>query len=93
MNIPHEFMSEVLLTLGKRIAELRSKRGFSQESFADECGLHRTAIGLLERGKSIPRLDTLLILSHGLGINISQLLSKVSTKDWPRKGLNDSLGL
>ena len=30
--------------LGKRIRELRLKRGFSQESFADHCGLHRTAL-------------------------------------------------
>jgi hypothetical protein len=28
--------------LGQRIRELRSKKGFSQESFADHCGMHRT---------------------------------------------------
>jgi len=68
---------EVLLVLGRRIAKLRKERGFSQEDFADECGLHRTAVGLLERGKSIPRLDTLLILSKGLNIPVSDLLEEI----------------
>jgi len=67
-------MDEILLTLGTRMRRLREQKGVSQESFADICGLHRTAIGLLERGKSIPRLDTLLIVSEHLGIAVSELL-------------------
>ena len=41
--------------LGKRVRYEREQRGMSQEGFADLCGLHRTAMGLLERGKTIPR--------------------------------------
>ena len=37
-------------------------------------GLHRTEMGLLERGKTIPRLDTLLIVSGHLGLPLSELL-------------------
>jgi transcriptional regulator with XRE-family HTH domain len=70
-------MQEILETLGGRIRELREKRGISQEDFAATCGLHRTAVGLLERGKSIPRLDTLLIVSHGLGVTVSKLLQGI----------------
>jgi transcriptional regulator with XRE-family HTH domain len=61
-------------TLGNRMHSLREQKGVSQESFADICGLHRTAVGLLERGKSIPRLDTLLIISEHLGVTVSDLL-------------------
>jgi len=53
---------------------LRERKEMSQESFADVCGLHRTAVGLLERGRSIPRLDTLLIISEHLGVAVSELL-------------------
>ena len=67
-------MLEVLVALGKQIAKLRREREVSQEDFAEICGLHRTAIGLLERGKSIPRLDTLLCVSQGLGVTVSKLL-------------------
>ena len=56
---------------------LRQRKQMSQETFADVCGLHRTAVGLLERGKSIPRLDTLLIVSHALGVTVSKLLQGI----------------
>ena len=70
-------MEEILKTIGRRMKELREKQGISQEDFAEACGLHRTAVGLLERGKSIPRLDTLLIVSHGLGVTVSKLLGRI----------------
>ena len=57
--------------------ELREKQGISQEEFAESCGLHRTAVGLLERGKSIPRLDTLLIVANALGVTVSKLLQGI----------------
>ena len=57
--------------------ELRAKQGFSQEAFADHCGLHRTAMSLIERGKRVPSLRTLLTLSQGFGISVSELLKDV----------------
>ena len=70
-------MQPVLLALGKRMRELRGKRGFSQEAFADHCGLHRTAVSLIERGKRVPSLTTLLTISSGFGISVSELLRGV----------------
>jgi len=67
-------MQEILVTLGNRIRRLRERNGISQEAFADVCGLHRTAVGLIERGRSIPRLDTLLVVSEHLGVAVSELL-------------------
>ena len=67
-------MRPFLLALGQRIRELREQRKWSQEEFADRCGLHRTAVGLLERAERIPRLDTLLTVSKGFGITVSELL-------------------
>jgi transcriptional regulator with XRE-family HTH domain len=70
-------MDEILEVLGQRMRELREKKGISQEDLAEFCGLHRTAVGLLERGKTIPRLDTLLLISQGLGVTVSKLLQGV----------------
>ena len=70
----HHSVQEILLALAKRIRSERERIGVSQEDFADDCGLHRTAIGLLERGKSIPRIDTLLLVSQQLGLSVSELL-------------------
>jgi DNA-binding XRE family transcriptional regulator len=71
---PRYSMQEILVTLGNRIRRSREQKGILQEAFADICGLHRTAVGLIERGKSIPRLDTLLIVSEHLEIAVSELL-------------------
>ena len=70
-------MQQVLLALGKRLRELRAEKGISQEAFADQCGLHRTAMSLLERGKRVPSLRTLLTLSQGFGIPLSDLLEGI----------------
>jgi transcriptional regulator with XRE-family HTH domain len=70
-------MQQVLLALGKRLRELRTERGVSQEAFADQCGLHRTAMSLLERGKRVPSLRTLLTLSQGFGIPLSDLVEGI----------------
>jgi transcriptional regulator with XRE-family HTH domain len=67
-------MQQVLLALGKRIRELRARQKFSQEAFADHCGLHRTAMSLIERGKRVPSLRTLLTISSGFKITLSDLL-------------------
>jgi transcriptional regulator with XRE-family HTH domain len=61
---------------------LRTKRegaGLSQEQLADKCGLDRTEISLLECGKRLPRLDTLVLLSRGLGLaSPGELLDGIS---------------
>jgi len=51
------------------------KRGYSQESFADHCGVHRTFMGTIERGESNLSFSNLFKISQGLGITLSQLLS------------------
>jgi transcriptional regulator with XRE-family HTH domain len=77
-------MQKVLLALGERIRELREKKRWSQEEFADLCGLHRTAIGFLERAERNPRLDTLMTISKGLGITVSELLEGLERRSFKR---------
>jgi transcriptional regulator with XRE-family HTH domain len=73
-------MQQVLAALAKRLKQLRKKQGFSQEAFADHAGLHRVAVGWIEQGKRIPSLKTLLKISRGLGISLSELLRDVDGK-------------
>jgi transcriptional regulator with XRE-family HTH domain len=73
-------VQEILRALGQRIRELRLKQGYSQESFADHCGVHRTFMGTIERGKSNLSFSNLVKVSQGLGITLSQLLSGLEKK-------------
>jgi transcriptional regulator with XRE-family HTH domain len=65
--------------------ELRAKQGFSQEAFADHCGLHRTAMSLIERGKRVPNLRTVVTISRGFGISLSELLQGVDKAIAPKR--------
>lgn len=73
-------MKEIQILLGTRIRELRRKRGFSQESFADHCGLHRTYMGGIERGEHNLTIQTALTIARGLGISLSKLMSGIEAE-------------
>jgi transcriptional regulator with XRE-family HTH domain len=70
-------VGELKAVLGKRVRELRSKNGFSQESFADHCGLHRTYMGGIERGEHNLTIETVMTISTGLGMTMSELLAGI----------------
>jgi len=58
---------------GNRVRKLRKNRGWSQEEFADECGLHRTYIGAIERGERNVSLNNIHAIAKALGISVKEL--------------------
>ncbi len=58
----------------------RKAKGFSQEGFADHVGVHRTYMGLVERGKSVVTIITMWRISEGLGIEPSELVKQTSLR-------------
>jgi transcriptional regulator with XRE-family HTH domain len=56
----------------------RKRVGLSQETLAVRAALHRTQIGVLERGSRLPRIDTLVKLSGALGVTPDDLLDGIS---------------
>jgi transcriptional regulator with XRE-family HTH domain len=53
---------------GANLSRLRERSGITQEDLAFRASLHRTEIGLLERGGRLPRIDTLAKLAGALGV-------------------------
>jgi transcriptional regulator with XRE-family HTH domain len=62
-----EQVGDLCLCFGRNVLRLRRRAGFSQEEVAARAALHRTEIGLLENGRRLPRLDTILKLSGAIG--------------------------
>ena len=62
--------------LGRAVRRLRTAAGYSQESFADACGLHRTYMGAVERGETNISLDNIERIARALRLTPAQLLAE-----------------
>lgn len=78
---------EIAIRFGQNLARCRRQAGFSQEELGVLASLHRTEIGMLERGVRLARIDTLIKLAGAMEIPPGDLLAGV---DWipagPRVG-------
>jgi transcriptional regulator with XRE-family HTH domain len=70
-------MKALQTQLGDRIRRLRLKAGYTQESFADKCGLHRNFMGAVERGEQNLTLKSLQVIADGLRTTMAKLLSGI----------------
>ena len=61
--------------LGTNLRNLRTAKGWSQEQFAFEAGIHRTYISDLERGARNPTISVLEKLAVCLGVPAGTLLN------------------
>ena len=64
--------------LGARIRQFRQKKSWSQEEFADRCGIHRSHMGEIERGNANVTLSTLVIIAQTLGTSAATLLRDIA---------------
>jgi transcriptional regulator with XRE-family HTH domain len=69
---------EVARRFGANLRRARKRSELSQEDLGTRAGLHRTAIGLLERGARTPRIDTLIKLTQALPAEIEDLLDGIT---------------
>lgn len=63
----------VTVDLGKRIRELRTRTGLSQEKFALKIGMDRTYFASVEAGKRNIAICNIKKIADGLGVSLSEL--------------------
>ncbi|UYN90432.1 MAG: helix-turn-helix transcriptional regulator [Anaerolineales bacterium] len=66
----------VLVTFGAAVRKNRLKRGLSQEQLAEIAGLHRTYIGMIERGEKNITLKNIWKIAYALNLPASNLLEE-----------------
>jgi transcriptional regulator with XRE-family HTH domain len=66
----------LVLALLKLLQALRVDQGLTLEQLADKADVHRTTVGLLERGERTPSVAVASQLSMALGYSLSDLLAK-----------------
>jgi transcriptional regulator with XRE-family HTH domain len=62
---------------GGNLRRVRRREGLSQEQLAARASLHRTAIGLLENGQRVCRVDTLIQLAGAMAVPPAELLDGI----------------
>ena len=74
MSAVHAEISE---RFGANLRSLRRLLHLSQEQLGQLASLHRTAIGMLEQGQRMPRIDTLVKLAASLEASPGDLLEGI----------------
>lgn len=67
-------MDDPRVLFGQRLAQLRKKKGWSQETLALESGIARSYLGGVERGQRNIALLNICKLAEALGLPPSELL-------------------
>ena len=68
---------ELALKFGENLVRCRRRADLSQEELGARASLHRTEIGLLENGRRVARIDTLIQLAGAMSIPPEELLEGI----------------
>jgi transcriptional regulator with XRE-family HTH domain len=61
------------MRLGRRLSQLREKRGLSQTQLADMAGIGRAHLSQIENGAVAARIDTLYAIAQVLEMRLEEL--------------------
>jgi len=65
--------SRILIQFGKRIRDERTKLGISQERLGELAKVHRTYVGMIERGEKNITLTNIDKFARALGLHLRDL--------------------
>ncbi len=63
----------IAIQFGRNLVHCRKRANLSQEELVVRASLHRTAVGQLERGERVARVDTVVKLAGSLGVAAGEL--------------------
>lgn len=78
MTLPDEGTAIVAEGFGANLRRARRREGFSQEQLGRRASLHRTEIGLPERGGRACRIDTLIRVAGALDVRTEESLGRIT---------------
>ena len=69
-------MDNILLHFGSNVKKARLEKGLSQEKLAELSSLHRTYIGMIERGERSISLRNIQVIANALDVSVSFLFEE-----------------
>ncbi len=71
--------AKIAAEFGERLRGLRLAAGLSQEALADTAVVHRTYVGLVERGQTTPTLYSIVRFAEALEVDPADLVRGIKT--------------
>lgn len=68
----------VTAQFARNLIRFRGDAAITQDELAARAGLNRSHIAVMEKGRRTPRLDTLIRLAGGLGVDPEELLDGIT---------------
>lgn len=86
--------ADILISFGDRVRALRLKQGLSQEDFAFKCGIDRTYISGIERGRRNPSLRSVERIAKTLRVSLGKLFDSVEggSAGWEQVAAGEGVG-
>jgi len=69
---------QLSLDFGLMVRSIRIEQKLSQEQLANKAGVHRTYIGMIERGEKNITLENISKICDGLGLSIENLFRELN---------------
>ena len=66
-------MSDLREKFGRRLRELRSSRGLTQEQLSEKAKLSVDFLSLIERGRNAPSFENLEAIARALDVSVADL--------------------
>ena len=80
--------------LSENIKEARIDRGFrSQQAFADFLGVHFKTVQYWENGKTIPDLESLILIADKLDVDLDYLTGRIDKPTHDLQYISEKTGL
>ena len=70
-------MDSITIRFGKRLKELRNKKGLSQEKFALQIEMNRTYYASVEAGRRNVSLNNIKKIAEGLEVSLEDLFKEL----------------
>ena len=67
-------MSMEMQLIGKRIKEIRTENGLSQQSFGALLSVSQDTVSLWEKGKSVPTTEFLIAIAEKFEVSVDYIL-------------------
>ena len=72
--MPRQRDQELIAKIGRRIAEVRKTRGWTQEALAEAVQIEAVSLSRVENGSRALSLSTLACIANALGVSLSDLV-------------------